>query len=77
MTRLFSPSRNLSYIVVAHGVNVVLQVAFSIVGQYDSTQLAISSKVEASVSGEHQQASHIPPTDLILRDEKEIIQLVK
>ena len=55
---------------MAHGVHIVLQVTFSIIGQYDATQFAISSKVETSISGEHQQASHIPPTNLLLRDKK-------
>lgn len=59
-----------SYIVVAHGVRIVLQVAFPIIGQNNATQLAIASKVEASISGEHQQTSHIPPTNVILRNEK-------
>ncbi|TNN72423.1 hypothetical protein EYF80_017349 [Liparis tanakae] len=36
----------------------------------NATQLAIASKVEASISGEHQQTSHIPPTNVILRNEK-------
>lgn len=59
-----------TYIVMAHCIHIVLQVTFSIIGQNDATQFAITSKVEASVSGEHQQTSHIPPANLILRNKK-------
>lgn len=51
---------------MAHCIHIVLQVAFSIVWQNDATQLAVTSKVKASISGEHQQTSHIPPTNLLL-----------
>lgn len=43
---------------------------FSIVGQYDATQLAVSSKMEASISGEHQETSHVSPANLLLEVEK-------
>ncbi len=60
---------------MAHGIHIVLQVTFSIIWQNYATQFAIASKVEASISGKHQQTSHIPPTDLILRNEKETLKL--
>lgn len=55
---------------MAHGIHIVLQVTFSIVGQNDAAQLAIASEVEASISGEHQQTGHIPPANLLLRGER-------
>lgn len=64
-----------AYIVVAHGVHIVLQVTFSIIRQNYATKFAIASKVEASIRGEHQETSHIPPTNLILRNEKETLKL--
>lgn len=48
---------------------------FSIIGQNDATQFAVAGKVEAGISGEHQQTSHIPPTNMILRNEKETLKL--
>lgn len=51
---------------MAHGVHVVLQVTPPIVGQHDAAQFAVSSKVETSISGKHQQTSHVPPADLVL-----------
>ena len=55
-----------TYIVVAHCVHVVLQVTFPIVGQNYSSQFPVSSKVEASVSGEHQQTGDVPPANVLL-----------
>lgn len=55
-----------AYIVVAHSVHVVFQVALPIIGQNDASQFAISRKVEASISGKHEQTSHVPPADLFL-----------
>lgn len=49
----------------------------SIIGQDDASQLAISSKVETSISGKHQQASHVPPADLLLgRPRRRVISLI-
>lgn len=56
----------MTYIVVAHGVHVVLQVTLPVVGQDDAAQFSVSGEVEPSVGGEHQQAGHVPPADLIL-----------
>lgn len=64
-----------TYIVVAHSVHIVLQVTFAIVGQNDATQFAIAGKVEACISGEHQQTGHIPPTNLLLRNEQETFKV--
>lgn len=58
-----------TYIIVAHCVDVILQVTFPIVGQDNSTQFAIAGKVEASVSGENQQTGHIPPANQVLRSQ--------
>lgn len=55
-----------TYVVVAHGVHVVLQVTLPIVGQDDPAQFPVSSEVEACVCGEHQQTGHVPPADLLL-----------
>lgn len=52
---------------MAHGVHVVLQVTPPIVGQDDTSQFAVSSKVETGIGGKHQQTSHVPPADLILK----------
>ena len=52
---------------MAHCIHIVLQVAFSIIWQNNAAQLAITSKVKAGISGEHQQTSHIPPTNLLLK----------
>jgi hypothetical protein len=54
---------------MAHGVHVVLQMTLPIVGQNDAAQLAVSSKVEASISGEHQQTCDVPPANGILQGE--------
>lgn len=54
---------------MAHGVHVVLQVTLPIIGKDDAAQFAVTSKVETSVSGKHQQASHVPPADLFLERE--------
>lgn len=51
---------------MTHSVHVVLQMTLPVVGQDDAAQLAVSSEVETSVGGKHQQASHVPPADLIL-----------
>lgn len=72
--RVYSIQRN-SYVVMAHGVHVVLQMTLPIVGQNDAAQLAVSSKVEASVSGEHQQTSDVPPANGLLQGEEKHIQL--
>lgn len=62
-----SGQHQISHIVVAHGINVVLQVAFSIIGQNNASQFTVSSKVKAGVSGENQQASHVSPSNLLLK----------
>ena len=56
---------------MAHGVHVVLQVTLPIIGQDDAAQFAITSEVETSIGGKHQQASHVPPTDLLLGRQRE------
>lgn len=61
-----------AYIIVAHCVDVILQVTFPIIGQDNTTQFAITGKVEASISGENQQTGHIPPTNQVLRSQREI-----
>lgn len=55
---------------MTHGVRVVLQVTFPVIGQNDAAQLAVAGEVEAGVGGEHEQTGYIPPTNVILRDEK-------
>lgn len=65
-TNTFDNSTEGTHVVVAHGVHVVLQVTLSVVWQDDASQFAIASEVEAGISGEHQQAGHVPPADLIL-----------
>lgn len=55
-----------AYVVVAHGVHVVLQVTLPVVGQDDPAQLPVSSEVEAGVGREHEQTGDVPPADLIL-----------
>lgn len=60
---------------MAHCIHIVLQVTFSIIGQNDAAQFAIASEVEASIGGEHQQTSHIPPTNLILGMKKETLKV--
>lgn len=52
---------------MAHGVHVVLQVTLPIIGQDDAAQFAITGKVETSISGKHQQTSHVPPANLFLQ----------
>lgn len=61
-----------AYVVVAHCVDVVLQVTFAVIGQDNATQFAIAGKVETSIGGENQQTGHIPPTDLVLRSQRGI-----
>lgn len=55
-----------TYVIMAHSVHVILQMAFSIIGKYNSTQFPISSKVESSIGGKHKQTCDVPPADLIL-----------
>lgn len=55
-----------TYIVMAHGVHVILQMAFPVIRKYDATQFSVSSEVESSVRGKHKQTGNIPPADLIL-----------
>jgi len=63
---------------MAHCVNIVFHVTFSIIRQHYASQLAISSKVEASISGEDQQTSHISPADLMLiNNDKETIKIFR
>lgn len=52
---------------ISFGVHIFMQVTLSIIGKYNAAQFAISGKVEASISGKHQQTSHIPPADLLLQ----------
>lgn len=59
---------------MAHGVHVVLQVTLPIIGQDNSTQFAVTGEVETSIGGKHQQTSHIPPTDLLLKGQRELFQ---
>lgn len=56
-----------TYVIMAHSVHVILQMAFSIIGKHDSTQFPISSKVESSIRGKHKQTCYVPPADLILK----------
>lgn len=51
---------------MTHGVHVVLQMTLPIVGEDDAAQFAVSSKVETSIGGEHEQTSHVPPADVFL-----------
>lgn len=60
---------------MTHGVNVVLQMTLSIVGQDDASQFAISCKVETSIGGKHQQTSYVPPADLLLGENQEFINI--
>ncbi len=55
---------------MAHGVHVVLQVAPPIVRQDNAAQFAITSKVETSIGGKHQQPSDVPPADLLLERQR-------
>ncbi len=57
-----------TYKVVAHGVHIILQMAFSIIWSNNATQLSISSKMESSIRGEHKEASNIPPADHVLKN---------
>lgn len=59
---------------MAHCVHIILQVTFSIVGQHNATQFAITSKMEARISGEYQQTGHIPPTNQVLRNDKSSVK---
>lgn len=59
-------NRKATYIVMAHGVHVVLQVTLPVVGQDDPTQFPVSCEVETRVSGEHQQTGDVPPANLLL-----------
>ena len=61
-----------THIIVAHCVDAVLQVTFSVIWQHDAAQFTISSKVEASVSGEDQETSHVPPANQLLINQEEI-----
>lgn len=56
-----------TYIIVAHCVHVVFQVALPIVGKNDSTEFSISGKVETRVRGEHQETSDVSPAYVLLR----------
>lgn len=38
---------------MAHGVDIILKVAFSIVGKHNATQFTVSRKVKSSISGKH------------------------
>lgn len=55
-----------TYIVMAHGVHVILQVAFPIIRKHDAAQFSVSSKVKSSIRGKHKQTGNIPPANLIL-----------
>lgn len=55
-----------TYVVVAHGVHVVLQVTLPVVGEDDAAQFSVTGEVETSVGGKHQQTSHVPPADVFL-----------
>lgn len=58
---------------MAHTVHVVFQVTLPIVGEDDAAQLAVPSEVETSISGKHQQTSHVPPANLLLGSKQEDI----
>lgn len=70
----FSKGLQGTYIVMAHCVHIILQVTFSIVGQHNATQFAITSKMEARISGEYQQTGHIPPTNQLLRNDNNSVK---
>ncbi len=55
-----------TYIVMAHSVHVILQMAFPIIRKHDAAQFSVSSEVESSIRGEHKQTGNIPPADLVL-----------
>lgn len=55
-----------AYIVMAHGVHVVLQVTPPIIGKNDPAQLPVPCKVETGIRGENQQAGHVPPANAVL-----------
>lgn len=59
-------SMRTTYVVVAHGVHVVLQVTLPVVGEDDAAQFSVTGEVETSVGGKHQQTSHVPPADVFL-----------
>lgn len=52
---------------MAHGVDVVLKVTLSIIGQDYAAQFAVASEVKTGISGKHQQTSHVSPADLLLK----------
>lgn len=55
------------YVIVTHCINTILQVTFSIVRQHDATQLAVSSEMKSSISGEDKQTRRLfSPTNEIL-----------
>lgn len=50
---------------MTHGVHVVLQVTFAIIGEHDAAQFSIPGKMESGVRGEDEEASDVPPADLL------------
>ncbi len=55
-----------TYIVMAHSVHVILQMAFPVIRKHDAAQFSVPSEVEASIRGKHKQTGNIPPANLVL-----------